>query len=72
MAVARQRESSPSSRMATARVRARPRTMTTASTTPSRGSLKLVDPIEKLGRVAGCDRARRARVDKTTRFSRWR
>lgn len=52
MAVARQRESSPSRRIATARVRARPRTITTASTTPSRGSQMLVEPIEKDGRVA--------------------
>ena len=37
IAVARQRRSSPSSRMATARVRARPFTTTTASTTPDAG-----------------------------------
>jgi hypothetical protein len=72
IAVARQRESRPSRRMATARVRARPLTMTTASTTPSRGSQILVDPIEKDGRVAFWARARRALVDKTTLFSRWR
>ena len=53
IAVARHRLSRPSRRNATARTRARPRTMTTASTTPSRGSPTVVDPIVKAGRV-GC------------------
>jgi hypothetical protein len=69
--VARQRESRPSSRRATARVRARPRTITTASTTPSRGSQMLVEPIENDGRVMGAERARRALVLSTTLFRRW-
>jgi hypothetical protein len=72
MAVARQRLSRPSRRTATARVRARPRTITTASTAPSRGSHRRIEPIVKLGLVMGCPLARRARADKTVRLRRCR
>ncbi len=72
MAVARHRRSSPSSLIATARLRARPRTMTTDSTTPSRGSHVMSVPSENVGRVATWPLAWRARVLSTTRLSRCR
>ena len=70
MAVARHRPSSPSRRIATARVRARPRTITTDSTTPSRGSHTVIEPIKNVGRLAITPLICRARDDSTTRLSR--
>ena len=72
MAVARQRLSSPSSLTATARVRVRLWTMTTASTAPSRGSNCEIDPMVKCGRPAFRPVAWRALADSTTRLSRCR
>lgn len=68
IAVVLQRLSSPSSRRATARTRALPRTMTTASTTPSRGSRIETDPIANAGRTDVLPLAWRARAESTTRL----